>query len=291
MCFDQALLKPFTVPVPVISVGNLAAGGTGKTSLVMWLAERLNQPAILIRGYRSQLERQMPQLIDHTTCVSVCGDEAALLARMDKRPLVFVGKNRKLSAQMATDARAKVIILDDGMQYRYLDRQFEIVLVTRHDLEGKSFLREHPKALKRADLVVLMAQDDKNVSNVLLSKLNRFTKAPICGVQYELPSMKGEQIAAFCAIGRPQQFFDSLRRAGAEIMATRVKPDHRTFLPSELNALAKKAKGARMLVCTAKDRVKIVSDDLDLPLKVAHAKLKFLFGKEHLERIMYEVMD
>ncbi len=285
-CFANGLIKPHSVGVPVISVGNLAAGGRGKTSLVQWLATQFDQPAVLTRGYRSQLEHKTPKLIDAHCDPKVCGDEPALIARMQQAPLVFVGKNRCESAKMAALKGAKVIILDDGMQYRYLKRDVEIVLVNEKDFTGKEFLRERLSELKRADLVVIMGVDDRNALSVLLKDIERYTDAPVCAVRYRLNPMHGKKIAAFCALGNPERFFEDLKSAGAEIVATMVKRDHLPFKERELAELASQAD---LLVCTAKDWVKL--KNIDLPIECVHAELEWVFGKEHIQRIVDETMD
>ena len=285
-CFANGLIRPHAVDAFVISVGNLAAGGRGKTSVVQWLVEQIDGAAVLTRGYRSQMEHGMPKLIDAGCDPKVCGDEPALIARMPQAPMVFVGKNRCASAKMALQEGAKVIILDDGMQYRYLKRDVEIVLVNEKDFTGKEFLRESLNELKRADLVVIMGKDDRNAASVLLKDIKHCTDAPVCAVRYRLSPMHGKKVAAFCALGNPKQFFEDLKAAGAEVVATMVKRDHRPFTRREL---ARFASQADLLVCTAKDWVKL--KNIDLPIECAHAKLEWVFGKEHMERIVDEVMD
>jgi len=285
-CFSKGLIQPHEVAIPVISVGNIAAGGSGKTSLVQWLVREIKDVAVLTRGYRSQMEHKSPGLINSQCDPRICGDEPAMLARMKESPLVYVGKNRCASAKMAAEDGAKVLVLDDGMQYRYLKRNFEIVLVTQDDFNGKSFLRENFRSLERADLIVVMGADDKNSVSMLLRDIAHFTKAPVCGVRYRLSPMKGQKVAAFCALGNPQRFFNDLEKAGAEIVAKMVKPDHCAFSKQELAELAREAE---VLVCTAKDMVKL--QNIDLPVVCAHAELEFTFGKRHIERIVYEVMD
>lgn len=290
VCFEVGLITPKRVQVPVISVGNLAFGGTGKTPIVAWLVQRLKDPAVLSRGYRGQYEHSAPQIIDASCSPSLCGDEPALIARMKEKPLVVVGKNRCQSADLAIANGAKVIILDDGMQYRYLHRSYEIVVIPcSQPFQGG--LREFPRAIKRADLVVISGIDDKNHTDVVLKELAQLTSAPVCGVRYELASFEGKKVAAFCAIGWPKRFFADLKRAGAEVVATKVKPDHSSFSVAELRAFAESADQAQLLVCTAKDAVKLGEVDLPLPLTVADAKLEFVFGEQHLHKVVYEVMD
>ncbi len=283
---DRGWIQTMRSELPVISVGNLAPGGSGKTALVQWLAERLNEPAVLTRGYKSQLEYKSPTLIGSIVDPKICGDEPAMLARLAVQPKVIVGKNRRKSAKLAKAVGARVIILDDGMQYRYLRRDVEIVMLSKNDLDGK-ILRESPRALKRADLIVIMDAYDKNDCSVLLRKLARITSAPVVGAHYELPNLQGQDVAAFCALGKPERFFEDLKRAGANVVATKAKRDHKAFSEVELKAFAK-ATGAK-LVCTRKDGVKL--KNIDIPITVIDADLNFAFGYEHIEGMLREIMD
>ncbi|MCB1117278.1 MAG: tetraacyldisaccharide 4'-kinase [Chlamydiia bacterium] len=283
---DRGWVASMRSQLPVISVGNLAPGGSGKTAFVQWLVERLDKPAVLTRGYKSQLEHRRPTLIDSKTDPKVCGDEPAMLAQLPCRPMVIVGKNRRAGAQLAKDVGARILILDDGMQYRYLKRDIEIVMLSKDDLDGK-ILREPPTALKRADLIVIMDAYDKNECNVLLQKLAHITHAPVAGAHYVLPNLQGQDVAAFCALGRPDRFFQDLKRAGANVVATRFKRDHKAFTEAELKAFAKAA--GTQLVCTRKDGVKL--GQIDIPITVIDAGLNFAFGYEHIEEVLREIMD
>ena len=260
----------------MISVGNIAFGGRAKTAFVEYLADRLDGIAILTRGYRSKMEHQSPTIIDSTTDPKVCGDEPALLARLKSQPIVVVGKNRCEGAKIAEKAGAKVIVLDDGFQHRYLMRDLNVVMISSEDLEGTAFLRESPKALRRADLIVVIGEcSDERIA--------QFSDAPVAGVKYVLPQMNGEKMAAFCALGSPKQFFESLQTTGAEVVSTLSKRDHAAFSQTELLAFCEKAQGAQKLVCTRKDAIKLEKFPLPLPIEIIDAKLEFTFGKEHLE--------
>lgn len=254
--------------VPVISVGNLALGGTGKTALVEYLVKRLEQPAVLTRGYRSEMEHQKPQLIDAACDARLCGDEPALLA---KSSMVVVGKNRCEGAQVAMDAGAKVLVMDDGMQHRYLKRDLNIVIIDRSRLT-----REPLTALKRADLVMTFEEDP-----AFFDLIKKYTDAPMVGVRYQIEPIEGP-VAAFCAIGNPKRFFNGLEKAGATLIARRSKRDHSAFSEKELQALHAKAP----LVCTRKDYVKLKTS---LPVRCVDAKLEFTFGKEHLDKMLEKI--
>jgi tetraacyldisaccharide 4'-kinase len=263
--YDLGLLAAHDAGLPVISVGNIVAGGTGKTPFVKFLAEKLSSEfrvAILSRGYRSAIEKtDQNLLITPETEVSACGDEPYWLARALPHVQVWVGKNRLESAKLAQQKGAEVLLMDDGMQHRQLKRDFEIVLVDGEDPFGKGFflprglLRDAPHRLRQADCVIAI-----DPSEEIEEQLRAFTEAPIIHARRvsEL-SLKGKKVAVFCAIGNPQRFLKSIREAGGTIAATFFKPDHDPFTAEELRAFAKES-GAEALICTEKDHVKLPAD-------------------------------
>jgi tetraacyldisaccharide 4'-kinase len=262
--YDAHLLKSAAAPLPIISVGNIVAGGTGKTPFVKFLAkelEALNPVAILSRGYRSEAEKWGNTLkVKAATPVNACGDEPYWLAQQLPTAQIFVGKNRLQSAQMAFDAGAQLAILDDGMQHRRLKRDFEIVLISGDDPWGmghflpRGFLRDSPHRLKEADLVAVIGGEAKlELGDVPVVYFAKKTKV----------RLDGKKVAAFCAIARPGQFVKTVQEAGATVVKTHFKEDHATFLPSEVEKLAE---GVDLAVCTEKDWVKLPAGLAAFPL-------------------------
>ncbi len=264
--YDRGMLKAHDAGLPVISVGNIIAGGTGKTPFVKFLAEELSkkfQIAIVSRGYRSNAEKtdQVFQVTPETGVAS-CGDEPYWLARVLPKVQVWVGKNRLDSARQAKEKGAEVALMDDGMQHRKLKRDIEIVLVDGEDPFGKGFflprgfLRDSPARLKKADCIVVIDSS----SNGIEQEIRRYSDAPIVFAQRETEvSFKGKKVAVFCAIGKPQKFLQSVRQAEGEIVASFFKPDHEPFDAEELKKFAEESL-ADMLVCTEKDQVKLPSE-------------------------------
>ena len=166
--YDRGWMRRYVPPVPlVISVGNIVAGGTGKTPVTLMLAEVFYgrfKPAILSRGYRSKAEKLVAPIF---LCegegplfpASYCGDEPYLFAKRLPKALVIVGRNRRKASVLAAKAGAQVILLDDGMQHRRLAKDFEVIVVDAGNPFGngyflpRGFLREELHALKRADLI------------------------------------------------------------------------------------------------------------------------------------------
>jgi tetraacyldisaccharide 4'-kinase len=262
--YDSGIFPTHDAGIPVISIGNIVAGGTGKTPLVQFLAEELSKTfsvAILSRGYRSSVEKTGENLqVVSETAVAICGDEPYWLAKKLSQVQVWVGKNRHTSAESAKKKGAEIIVMDDGMQHRQLKRDFEIILVDGKDPLGKGFflprglLRDSPSRLSKADCIVVI-DPVKNIEK----QLRRFTKAPIIYAKMKTDlSLKGKRAAVFCAIGRPERFLNSVREAGGEIVATFFKPDHEPFHSDELQKFADESK-ADVLVCTEKDHVKLAA--------------------------------
>ena len=252
---------------PVLCIGNLTAGGTGKTPMVAALMTRLADQGIaahvVSRGYGGRIEG--PHLVDPTedTAADV-GDEPLMLAA---RGLVWVAKDRVAGARAATDAGAKLILLDDGFQNPGLVKDASILMVDAGAGFGNGRvipagpLRE-PVAvgLKRADLVVLIGSADE-VSKVQ-SDWPALDACPNIPARLEpvptgLP-MANEPVIAFAGIGRPEKFFNTLRGMGADLIATHAFPDHHAYAPQIIRRLIGEARGRdAMLVTTEKDAVRL----------------------------------
>lgn len=254
----------------VLSVGNLTVGGTGKTPMVIWLAERLiadgQRPAILTRGYRGETAsggRGAP-----------AADEVALLRlRLGARAQLGVGKDRYASGQTLERHGAKWFILDDGFQHLALERDAEIVLLDAGDPFGggrllpAGRLREPLSALARAGIVVITRSEH---APAVESMVRRYTRAPIyyaqtelqavlrapaLAVEWPLPERSAVRVLAFCGIGNPRAFFDDLRRWGFAVAGERQFRDHHRYSSDEVAALERAAAsaGAEAMICTEKD--------------------------------------
>ncbi len=307
--FKQGWIPAYSSPVPVvISVGNIVAGGSGKTPITMKLASelfRLAPLAILSRGYRSHAENQKEPFVvsrGFGPCKSavVCGDEAYLLAK--KLPGVFVisGKNRQKASNLAAREGIQIIVLDDGMQHRALSRDFEVVVLDAEDPFGqgyflpRGFLRDELEELERADLIILNHADSDERFLSLSQELKQFTKAPIVRAKALIESFidfdgqkvslrEGCPVGAFCAIANPERFFSSLEALKLNLVNKLANSDHMPFNKTELTLFAREAKrlGAEALICTEKDRVKFDEPlDLPLPLYTTQMVLHFLNGEE-----------
>jgi tetraacyldisaccharide 4'-kinase len=284
--YDIGLFKSYDAGINVISVGNIVAGGSGKTPYVISLAKKYSQNekvAIILRGYGGTNEKRgTPLEVTLGTSFIEAGDEAVLIKRHLNEAIVIVSKDRLKGACLAKSLGASIVLLDDGFQHRRLKRSFDIVLIDASNPFGfnhflpRGFLRQSPKALKRADKVVINGR-----SSDLESTIRKLTNAPIEYIKNEVSGFydkndqlvpwlpKLQKVALFSGIGNPKRFLNTIKALGLDVVDEYKALDHK--LPS-LENLAKfaeqaKKKGALSLLCTEKDRVKITDQiNLALPL-------------------------
>jgi tetraacyldisaccharide 4'-kinase len=271
---------------PVVSVGNLSAGGTGKTPFTIALAKLLVGEGfrvdVLSRGYgRRGVEAAR---VDLAGTAEEFGDEPLLIAR-DAGVPVFVARRRYeagLLAEREGSVRG-VHLLDDGFQHRQLGRAVDIVLVNSEDLADRLLpagnLREPLPALRRATVFAVPVGDEAAVVRLrglgLSQPVWRFRREMI------VPEVAGP-VMAFCGIARPEQFLAGLEAAGIQVTARHAFRDHHRFAEGDLNllnGLAKKA-GAVALVTTAKDRVRLGGLEAQLELSLMTAGLRVVLEDE-----------
>ena len=278
-------LPVYPSPVPVvISIGNIVAGGTGKTPVTCLLAKEFYPQvsmAILTRGYRSKAEALSTPVVlskgqGPMHPASYCGDESFMLSQNFPKAFVFVGKDRHKASNMAAKAGVKLILLDDGMQHRRLARDFEVVVIDACDPFGLGYFlprgssREGKKSLSRADLIVLNHVHSHEQFVSLRQQFVDYTSAPVVGTKPEvsqivdmkdqpLPSIKNKKIGIFCGIAHPDYFIETIKGQEAIIVDSYFIPDHDYYNFSNLYRFAQncKEKGAEILICTEKDKVKL----------------------------------
>jgi len=248
---------------PVVSVGNLSAGGTGKTPFTIALAKLLLNEGmhvdVLSRGYGRRVSGAA--LVDVAGTAEEFGDEPILIAREAGVP-VFVGRRRYEAGLLAERESAirGVHLLDDGFQHRQLARDIDIVLVNSKDLGDRLLpagnLRESLPALRRATVLAVPVEDDAAVAWLrglgLTQAVWRFRREMV------VPEVAGS-VVAFCGIARPEQFFLGIVATGVTIAARRVFRDHHRFRAADLLEVERMAdrSGARAVLTTEKDRVRI----------------------------------
>ena len=305
--YDKGWLSRYTPPTPlVISIGNLVVGGAGKTPVTLMIAEAfyLEFPlAILARGYRSESERLTSPIVvcrgqGPTHPATYAGDEAYLMAENLPKSIVVVGRNRRESSSLAAKMGAKLILLDDGMQHRRVQRDKEVVVMDLNDPWGlgyflpRGLLREGKSGLKRADLIVLNHTGDHKAFEKLKIEISKVTSAPVVGTIVEVVgvfdlanrpiALKGHKVGVFCGIAHPEYFVKTVKSLHAEIVGEHFLGDHHGLSLETLLAYSHKMRsvGADFLLCTEKDKVKLSGSlDESLPIAWVKMKLKVVEGK------------
>jgi tetraacyldisaccharide 4'-kinase len=269
--YDWQWFSIASLPCTVVSVGNIVAGGTGKTPFVLLLAQMFpsRKVAILSRGY------------------GAFADEAALLSRRLPQVKVYTGKDRISSGKKAILEGAELLILDDGFQYRKLSRDFNFVLLDGEDPFGKGhflpwgYLRDSPKRLRSADAVFVNGKD----LTLRVKKILTLNGDPI-------GSIKGWRVALFSGIAKPLKFKKTVVEIGAEVVFERVFADHALIPITLLKELSDEAKeqGATALLCTEKDFVKLPQDlVLSLPLLFLEMEMKMLGDRANWEKLIAKI--
>ncbi|MBW3621862.1 MAG: tetraacyldisaccharide 4'-kinase [Armatimonadetes bacterium] len=293
--YDTELLKEVRLPCPVLSIGNLTVGGTGKTGLALTLAQLLRdhglQPALLNYGYHAGIGRGPAVVSDGERVLLTpkeSGDEAALLAQSLPGVPVLIGKRRVESGALALERfRPDVLLLDDAFQYWRLHRDLNLVLISATEPWGYSallprgLLREMPSALRRASAVILThtVQVSADALDRLRTDVHRLApRIPVFTANYapqglrewtegeatELSALCGMKVGAMSALGSPADFEASLKAWGASVVHPYRFPDHYAYSPDDLLRVRADAarRGLEGIVTTAKDAVKLRTPDI-----------------------------
>ncbi len=286
--FDCGILKVQRPNCRVISVGNLVVGGTGKTPMVLWLAQFLFKEglrvAIVSRGYRSEHGGGLLVVSDgHSihTDVRFSGDEAQLLARRLPSIPVLCSTKRAVAVNAAIEKfKSDVVILDDGFQHRFVARDLDIVMLDALNPFGnghlfpRGIMREQATALSRAEALVLSrfnrshrAQHNRQdlvkrwPTKQVFGAIHRPSRLfeAISGKERSLSSLEQVRTAACAGIAQPGDFFESLVDLGAELIFAQALPDHHPLTRELLESLAQSAKELEpeIWVITEKDWVRL----------------------------------
>jgi tetraacyldisaccharide 4'-kinase len=304
--YDTGAKEPRRVGCPVISVGNITVGGTGKTPLVAWLAkwfaDRQVAVTMISRGYGSRAGRPNDEALE-------------LAARLPDVPHLQ-NPDRVAAAKEAVKKNAtQVLILDDAFQHRRMGRDLDIVLLDALEPFGyehllpRGLLREPVRGLARAQVVALSRSDAVSEGRrreiegrvravapqaVWLELAHRPARLVSAhGAARELATLRGQQIAAFCGIGNPAGFRHTLEQSGLIAADFLEMPDHCSYGESELSrvvAWLNGMGGVEDAICTRKDLVKIPAGDLGgKRLWALEIELEIIRGQEELQMLLAEI--
>lgn len=259
----SATIRPWRAPVPVVCIGNVVAGGTGKTPVALSIGRRLARRGLnvhfLSRGYGGALAGPVNVDPARHTAAEV-GDEPLLLAEV--RP-TWVARDRRDGVRAALAAGAGVVVMDDGFQNPSVVKDVAIIVIDgpRGFGNGRIIpagpLREPlAAALARADAIVLIGPDPNGIAGRDLSQpILRACLKPATDVVRRLA---GHSVVAFAGIGHPQKFFATLGEIGCTIVAAHAFADHHVYRPGEIAAIVRQAEAARAIpVTTTKDFVRL----------------------------------
>lgn len=259
LAYRRGWLVTQRLTCPVIVVGNLSVGGTGKTPLIMALVRRLAavgyRPGVVSRGYGGRAPHY-PLLVRPDTPAALAGDEPALIAR-EAGCAVAVDPDRVAAARMLIEeAGCDVILADDGLQHLRLGRDIEIVVIASDAIAGNGWclpagpLRESPAVLDTADFVFSRDPASRRTPHRLSLRVGDLSRADNPARRLPLSVFAGRAVHAVAGLGNPASFFASLRAAGL-IVQEHAYPDHHAYRPGELEHSP-----PQPLVMTAKDAIK-----------------------------------
>jgi len=323
--YNLGALRSYSVTVPVISVGNISVGGTGKTPFVLHLIERIKRFTIGKKVTIAVVSRGYGGVGKGTTIVSngkrtlsdpfTSGDEPYMLAEARSGAVVIVDRNRVQGAELAVEQfKANVVILDDGFQHRRLKRDLDIVLLDgRNPLGNKlllpaGFLREPISSLKRAGQIILSKCDgtDEELEQ-RCADLEKLLKRPVAatrlipkywrrtgrGELFEASQIAGKRVFAFAGIANPESFFETVLGLGAELIGELALPDHCNYSKFYVDKLARRfvQSRAEWMVTTTKDSVKLPPVLNMLPVYALDVQHEVVAGAEKLDQNLRDALQ
>jgi len=308
-CYQYGLLLSFKSSIPVISVGNLTTGGTGKTPVVDWLVKRLKErgyhPAIVSRGYGGQFSGEFGFVSDGKKILMnplASGDEPVLLAQRNPQVPVLIARKRiNAIKEIVRTGCADVIVLDDAFQHLAVKRDVDLVLVDALRPFGNGWplpagnLRGFRRELERADIILRTRCADGVVDLhnrvPTFRSLHRFaTEATsLNGDIVPMEKLQGLKLVAFAGIADPDGFFSALEKSGMQLIEKISLPDHENY-PAEIIAkINTLSKTSYALATTEKDAVKLKANMFNIPCYKISVTLEVVEVKDFMEKILEKV--
>jgi len=300
--YKVGIFRAHRFACPVVSVGNITAGGTGKTPLVeflaRWFARKNYRIAILARGYGKSATRG--------------SDDEDLISEMELENVVRLpGKDRVATGRKAlSEYRADLLILDDGFQHYRVQRGLDIVAIdatqpfANGHLLPRGLLRERPSALRRADLVILTRTDQVGRAELedLRAKIGQKAVETVHKPvhvrslwnrkKHGLEWLRGRNVYAFCGVGNPDAFRRTLESVGANVVKFRSYEDHHAYVTLDLRRMNAEAQEfmAEAIVTTEKDATKVNAEGFELPLAALRIEIEITRNEELLEERLLAVI-
>ena len=312
-CYDRHIFAIHHAKASVISIGNITTGGTGKTPLAAWLCseiakkQRINKEnyklAVLTRGYKTAQNNT---------------DEPAIFSESCPQVDVIINPNRVIGAAQAIGKfKANVLVMDDGFQHRRLARDLDIVTIDATNPFGygriipAGLLREPVSSLKRSNAVILTRCDqvsqaqltqiedkvyDLNPKILIARSLHQpvFIKT-IENRQVSLDEYKGRKVFAFCGIGNPDSFINSLKKLEYEVVGSKIYDDHHNYSDSCLAEIKEQTRilGAELILTTQKDwtKVRLLKSAKELPLAYLAIEIYYLSGLDELRCLIEDTLE
>ncbi|MCM8819624.1 MAG: tetraacyldisaccharide 4'-kinase [Candidatus Omnitrophica bacterium] len=288
--YDKRIIKPFKISKKIISIGNICWGGTGKTSLAIYLAKKLSlyyKVAILRRGYGEDEEKMI----------------------LDYGCNVFSSVNRvKLAKSIAK--QFDILILDDGFQYRALDRAIDIVIMGARELDKKHlipayFFREPISSLKRADILIINYKDKLSTKDSIICEFKKkFKNLKIYFSQYdfsffsdlegnpvEIEILKNKKVAALTAIGYPEGFLEQIKRLKLNLVKTFIFADHYILSKEEFLEIEKilLKEGVDFLLITHKDKFHLPNIEVKIKILILNVSLQIEDEEDLINEVLFRI--
>ena len=307
LCYRIGCFSSYRSELPVVSVGNLAVGGTGKTPVVDWLVKEFKKqghhPAIISRGFAGNFTGSVGIVSAGEGILmspAECGDEPYLLAKRNPACPVLIAKKRSNAIkQLEQMGRVDLIILDDGFQHLAVRRDVDLVLLdaTSPLGNGKPLpagnLREFPGALKRADFLLMTRSTGEHHQFFrgieVFESSHQFAAIAVSldGQRVPVSQLKNLKCLAFAGIADPGNFFASLEKIGLNLEEQLPLADHVTYQNQVLNKLNHAAAGVDALITTEKDAVKLSPDMFELPCYQIALEIKINRSEDFFDRLSH----
>ena len=326
--YDRRILAIYHAKATVISIGNITAGGTGKTPLVAWICNEITadqrqkskdyRPAILTRGYKTTQNHVQSKAEEWKLKTQNYIDEPAVLAENCPNAHVIINPDRVAGASKAIrEFSANVLVMDDGFQHRRLARDLDIITIDAtcpfgyNRMLPAGLLREHLSSLKRAQAIVItrcsqvseaqLKQIEENLLNINPNILiTRSIHQPvhiktIDNRQISLNEFKNRKVFAFCGIGNPDSFINSLKNMSYNIIGSKIFNDHYGYTDNCMTEIQKLAQNldADIILTTQKDWTKIclLKSVQNMPLAYVAIEIKFLTGEDELRCLIENTLE